>query len=186
MAGRLENDVVLAFEILLEEIELAVENLNRLGAEEFGKGNYQAAQDLSKKGEQMTSFREKVQALQKEWKSLFAPGGRSRKTVKKRLERGMRTPEEFFRDPILAVLLELGGSASMNQVLDGVYRKVKASLNKYDLQPLPSDPGSKRWRNTAQWCRLALVREGLLRSDSPRGTWELTEEGKKQATKLMR
>ena len=39
-------------------------------------------------------------------------------------------------------------------------------------------PGLPRWRNTAQWARNAMVKEGLLASDSPRGVWEITAEGK--------
>jgi hypothetical protein len=186
MPRKLENDVVLAFEVLLEEIEETVNSLNQMGAEAFEKGDYGLARDLIDKGSRMASFREKVQNLQKEWKNLFAPSPKPRKVVKERLKKGMRTPEDFFRDPILTVLLEMGGSAPMSEVLDRVYEKVKASLNEYDLQPLPSDPQSIRWRSTAQWCRYTLVREGLLRSDSPRGTWELSEEGRRQAMLLQK
>lgn len=178
--------MILAFEVLLEEIEGTVNSLNRMGAEAFEKGDYGLAKDLVDKGSQMSSFREKVSSLQKEWKHLFGPSSKPKRVVKERLKRGMRTPEDFFREPILIVLLELGGSAPMSKVLDRVYKKVKTSLNKYDLQPLPSEPQSKRWRNTAQWCRNTMVRDGLLRSDSPRGTWELTEEGEKQAMALMK
>ncbi|RMH13146.1 MAG: hypothetical protein D6698_14360, partial [Gammaproteobacteria bacterium] len=35
------------------------------------------------------------------------------------------------------------------------------------------------WRNTAQWCRNTMVREGLMKSDSPYGIWEITEAGRK-------
>lgn len=186
MAKNLENDVILAFEVLLEEIEGVVNSLNKMGAEAFEKGDYGLARDLIDKGSQMSSFREKVQNLQKEWKHLFGPSPKPRKVVKERLKRGMRTPEDFFREPILAVLLELGGSAPMSEVLDRVFEKVRPHLNKYDLQPLPSDPQSIRWRNTAQWCRNTLVREGLLRSDSPRGIWALSEEDTKQAAMLTK
>lgn len=183
MKMKLKNDVVLAFEVLLEEIEVAVDTLNKMGIEAFTKGDYELARDLTDKGSQMTSFREKVLSLQKEWKHLFGLSAKKRKVVKKKLERGLRTPEEFFREPILAALHKLGGSGSINEVLDEVYRMVKPRLNKYDLQPLPSDPQNKRWRNTAQWCRYTMVKEGLLRSDSPRGVWELSEEGRKVAFK---
>ncbi|MGQ9474681.1 MAG: winged helix-turn-helix domain-containing protein [Actinomycetota bacterium] len=183
MKKRIDNDVVLAFEVLLEEIESAVESLNKMGAEAFEKGDYEGAKELTYKGSQMTLFREKVQNLQKEWKNLFAPGVKAKRGEKERLRKGMRTPEDFFREPILQALNELGGSAPMADVLDKVYKAVKSKLNWYDMQPLSSDPQSKRWRNTAQWCRSSLVKEGLLKSDSPRGIWELSEEGKKYLEK---
>ena len=52
-------------------------------------------------------------------------------------------------------------------------------LTKYDLEPLPSENKTVRWRNTAQWCRNSLVREGLLKADSPFGIWEISESGRK-------
>ena len=66
----------------------------------------------------------------------------------------------------------------MNQVLELVEKKMQGILNEYDYQSLPSNPKEVRWRNTAQWCRNTLVREGLLRSDSPRGIWEISDEGR--------
>ena len=40
------------------------------------------------------------------------------------------------------------------------------------------------WRNRVGWARYRLVEDGLLRSDSPRGVWELTEEGAKAAAAI--
>ncbi|MEW6526392.1 MAG: winged helix-turn-helix domain-containing protein [Spirochaetota bacterium] len=95
------------------------------------------------------------------------------------MPRGLRTPEDAFRRPILEALVELGGKASLSEVLDLVGTKMRSKLTRYDHEPLPSDPKSIRWRNTAQWCRNTLVREGLMKSDSPHGIWEITEAGKK-------
>lgn len=104
---------------------------------------------------------------------------KKRRKAGPRLARGLRTPEDAFRLPILQALVELGGSADINKVLDLVGTKMEGTLNKYDRQSMTSDPGQTRWRNTAQWCRLALVREGLLQPDSPRGVWELSPEGRR-------
>jgi len=46
-------------------------------------------------------------------------------------------------------------------------------LKDVDHQPLASDPDLPRWRNTAQWARAAMVREGLIKGDSRRGIWEI-------------
>jgi len=54
-----------------------------------------------------------------------------------------------------------------------------STLKKVDDQPLTSDPKMPRWRNAAQWARNAMVNEGLLASDSPRGVWEVTAAGRK-------
>ena len=188
-----ENEVATAFDILLEEIENAIEGLNQDGAAAFQKDDYERIRELMEKGSQMRTFRERVNELQKEWGNIFAtvtpPRKRRRKRSRKateRLERGLRTREDVFRVPVLEALVQLGGSAPMAEVLDKVGDLMKRQLNEYDRSPLPSTPGSPRWRNTAQWVRNELVKEGLLASDSPRGTWEITEEGERWLAAQMK
>jgi len=153
------NEVHIAFEILLEEIEQVANSINDAGAEAFQKGAYDEARRMIEIATRLTEFRERVKALQDEWRSIFtgyAPEGRMRRRKRpKRLK------------------------AEMSKVLDLVERKMRGILNDYDYQPLPSDPNTIRWRNTAQWCRNTMVREGLLKSDSPRGIWEISERGRK-------
>jgi len=177
------NEVNTAFEILLEEIELVVNQLNEDGAQAFKEGDYDTTRRTIEEATRLAEFREKVKALQKEWASLLAKRPQRPKTagreVKSRLPRGLRTPEDAFRRPILEALVELGGKASIGKVLDLVEKKMSAKLTKYDLEPLPSDPKSIRWRNTAQWCRNSLVREGLMKTDSPHGIWEISESGRR-------
>jgi hypothetical protein len=77
----------------------------------------------------------------------------------------------------------MGGAGQVEKVLDRVGGKMKAILNDYDWQPLPSYPNTVRWRNTAQWCRSTMVQEGLLKADSPRGVWGISDRGR-EALKL--
>lgn len=94
----------------------------------------------------------------------------------KKLRKGMKTPQQAYRYPILETLYELGGSASVGDVLKVVEKKMKPLLNEVDYQMLPSGV-DVRWRNTAMWERFDLVKEGLLKSDSPDGIWELSDKG---------
>ncbi len=177
------NEVNTAFEILFEEIELVANQLNEDGAQAFKEGDYDTARRAIEEATRLAEFREKVKALQKEWASLQARKPqrpeKSGRAVKNRLPRGLRTPEDAFRRPILEALVELGGKASVGEVLDLVGKKMRGKLTKYDLQPLASDPRSIRWRNTAQWCRNTLVREGLMKQDSLHGTWEISDLGRR-------
>ena len=50
-------------------------------------------------------------------------------------------------------------------------------LRDVDYEPLAFNPETPRWRNAAQWARNSLVREGLLKNDSPRGVWEISDIG---------
>jgi hypothetical protein len=182
--GMNKNEVNIAFEILLEEIELVANQLNESGADAFRARDYDKARQAIEEATRLANFRAKVKALQTEWAGLVAGGLKARqpkprRTAKGRLQRGLRTPEEAFRGPILETLVELGGSATIGEVLERVGAKMKGDLNQYDREPLPSDPRSVRWKNTAQWCRNTLVREGLMKSDSPYGVWEITEAGRK-------
>lgn len=95
---------------------------------------------------------------------------------RKRRSRVQKLSQDAYRGPILAALRELGGSGSMAEVLDRVFAKVKGRLTEADRERLPSGT-DVRWRNTAAWERFRMVEDGLLKSDSPRGTWELTEAG---------
>jgi hypothetical protein len=77
--------------------------------------------------------------------------------------------------PILTALARRGGSAPMNEVVDDVGEMLAERLTELDKQPVRS--GEIRWRNRAMWRRLRLVKSGLLKEDSPRGIWELSEAG---------
>lgn len=177
-----KNEVNVAFEILLEEIEEVFNILSKEGEEAFKACDFDKAKSLIENGERLKMFREKVKSLQKEWQTIFSGSvsvSTRKRKVKSKLKRGLRTPEEEFIMPILESLVELGGKAETKKVLDRVYEKMKDRLNQYDLEGLPSNPRQKRWENTAQWARNTMVNEGRLSLSSPRGIWEITEKGKK-------
>ena len=94
-----------------------------------------------------------------------------------------RTPQSEFRAPILRVLLRLGYRGRAGLILDEVGSEMGDALNEVDKRRLESG-NDIRWRNAAQWERQVMVNEGLLRDDSPKGTWELTESGLAKAKEL--
>ena len=88
------------------------------------------------------------------------------------------TPAHNYWPVILETLVELGDSARSEQVLDRVGQKLERVLTAADREMLPSGV-DVRWRNRAAWQRYHMVRQGLLKSDSPRGVWEIAESGKR-------
>lgn len=104
---------------------------------------------------------------------------------RKKLQKGLKTPQRAYRQPILESLYDLGGSASVGDVLQMVERMMKPILNEVDYQKLPSGVDI-RWRNTAMWERFSLAQEGLLKSGSPTGIWELSERGAQEVGKPRR
>jgi len=174
------NEVHIAFEILLEEIEAVGNAIIRHGTQAMEQKRFEEARQAIELGVRLEEFRARVKAMQSEWENLFAtrlPSREKRRRKTERLPRGLRTSEDAFRQPILEALVELGGSGTVEQVLEIVEKKMKSILNEYDYMPLHSDPASIRWKNTAQWCRATMVREGLLKAGSPKGVWEISEKG---------
>lgn len=185
-----KDNVSTAFEILLEEIENIFSTLDNEREKFFKSKDYEKANEIYNKISKLSSYCIKIKELQKEWDELF--GGEiveiTKKRKRKKLERGLRTPNEKFIFPILESLIELGGKAEMSKVLDKVYEKMKNIFTKYDYELLPSG-NSIRWKNTAQWTRFQMIQQGLLSKDSEFGVWEITKKGiefyKKQKSTLF-
>ncbi len=143
----------------------------------FQRGDTPRARELVEVAERLRTLQGKVEELQRGWLEASPPVSPKTRSPRRkgRLPKGLRTPEEAFRRPILEALVELGGRAPAKEVLDLVEHKMRDKLTPYDWERLR---GNKvRWRNTAQWCRNTLREEGLLKGDSP-GVWEITEKGR--------
>jgi restriction system protein len=172
-------NVTQAFEMLLEELHTALKNTRQQAAAATQDGKYDDAQAHLDEARQIEKCINEIRAIHHKWIARERKSRPKRAGQSDRLPRGQRTPEEAFRLPILRALVALDGEAKMNQVLDRVYAEMKSHLRPPDLEPLPSDPETPRWRNTAQWTRQAMVNEGLLQNNSPRGIWAITETGRK-------
>ncbi len=193
----MENDptnVSGAFEMLLEEIEAEIDFISKVGARSLEGRDYEGAREALGRASRATTLRDKLVSLRKEWEALTVSHGgdeeeamtRAERRNVGRLQRGARTPEKAYYQPILEVLNELGGSARVNDVLVKVEQLMNGALTPIDYEPLPSNPEMLRWRNKAQWARNSMAREGLLKSDSPRGIWEISEEGRNELNRGMR
>ncbi len=183
----IKNDptsIVVAFEMLLEEIEAEIDFVDRAGARGFELRDYDRAKEALERAAQVTAFRDKVDMLRREWTALLAQDdeeGTETHVQRRnlgRLKRGSRTREEAYYRPILEVLEALKGSAQVSEVLERVQQQMAGVLRDVDYEPLASDPDMPRWKNAAQWARNSMVKEGLLRNDSPRGVWQISEDGK--------
>ncbi|MCC6826499.1 MAG: winged helix-turn-helix domain-containing protein [Acidobacteria bacterium] len=179
------TNVIAAFEMLLEEIETEIDFVNRIGARAFANRDLEGVRNAAERSAQFTNFRDNTDSLKQEWENLFSyedDEGDSEEHSERRnlgrLKRGMRTPEKAYNRPILQTLQEMGGKGHMGEVLDKVLVKMKSTLKDVDYEPLASDPEGPRWKNAAQWARNTMVKNGMMRNDSPRGVWEITEKGK--------
>jgi hypothetical protein len=88
---------------------------------------------------------------------------------------GSLLPEGEYELPILRELARRGGGAPAREVIEAVGKELAERLTARDRERLNS--GDVRWENRVQFTRLNLRKRGLLRSDSQRGIWELSDEG---------
>ncbi len=197
-----------AFELLLDALEeerrQTAENLSRVALTE----GVQAAQQVLQRLKFLEQLKAETQRLYENWQNgqmaqneflsreqvHIDPESRDRDpTVEwlhklvanqrpKRLFGGM--PSHAFRPYILKALAELGGSAREADVLERVEEMVRPHLSPIDLEWM-STGNDYRWRKKACWERFRMKQDGLLRDDSPRGIWELSELGWREARKLI-
>lgn len=101
-------------------------------------------------------------------KVLPAGGGRAKRS------RSLNTGRIALREQIIQALMKLGGRAPSADVTEEIRLQLAPKM-------LPGDMtwrASARmpvWQNNVHWERLKMVKDGVLRSDSPRGVWELSE-----------
>ncbi len=93
---------------------------------------------------------------------------------------GIRTSERAFYLPILQSLLARGGEAPAAEVVDDVLERMKSILKPGDFETT-STTDQPRWKVTVYLARTTMLRQGLLRKDSPRGIWAITEAGRQYA-----
>jgi len=179
------SNVSSAFEMLLEEVEAEIDFVNGVGAKAFESRDYDKAKEALERSGTLTAFRDRVVALRKEWEEMAAVAERDEdeetRTARRnlgKLRKGVRTPESAYYRPILQVLDQMGGSGKVAEVLERVGQIMKPVLKKVDYDPLASGPDNPRWRNAAQWARNSMIRDGLLKGDSPRGVWEISDKGR--------
>jgi hypothetical protein len=116
---------------------------------------------------------------------LAEPAPAVQRTVRQRRRKAARPPrakkgsilhESAYELPMLQILSEHGGRAAAREVIDELETRLDGKLTELDNEQLAS--GDVRWRNRAQFVRLRLVEQGDMVKDSPRGTWELSDQGR--------
>ena len=182
------SNITVAFDILLEEIENAIDELTQEGTHAFQTKDLTTAGRLAEKGKQFTEFRQEIVDLQEKWNSIVSgvnireqqpvTSRYAGETKIKRLKHGLRTPQPSYYEPILQSLTTLGGKGSAKEVIKLVGRSMKAVLNKDDRELLSSG-NTTRWEKTANWARMDMVKQRLLSPDSEHGVWEITDKGVK-------
>jgi hypothetical protein len=100
-----------------------------------------------------------------------------------RAKTGTILPEGQYDLPILSALAEAEGRAAKQEVIDAVGRKLADQLLPADREMLGNE---ERWKKRAQFRRLKLIDQGLIERGSPRGVWEISDQGRAHLAQLER
>jgi len=101
---------------------------------------------------------------------------RSNRPGSRKFSTELATPGKVLREEILRALQHLGGASPAKKVLDEIGERLAEKLSPRDLDKFPD--GQLIWSKHARRERGRMVKEGILRSDSEVGIWELNSEYK--------
>ena len=184
-----ENEDELLLELVVDRVESLCgykPDFNTVAS--FLKENVAALAKIppsQQKSPQLEAPRSTMSAPSEEWRNPAASddqvegekAGSARRRDLGRLPHGRSTPQKVFRKPILQVLIDMGGQGNAPEVVERVGQVMKPELRDVDYQLL-SIAGVPRWQRNVHWARYHMVRDGLLKSRSPRGVWEISEKGR--------
>ena len=164
--------------IAIEELE----KVKREGAAYFASDETVKAREALDQVEKIKDLEKAIKVLEEQWKLVISENKSSsahkaKEKLDQRTSRGRKTHKDLYRIPILQVLDKMGGRGHSAKVIDLVGELMASTLNDYDCQELKSG-ADIRWRKTAAWVRFDLVQDGYVKANSPRGIWEISEEGR--------
>ena len=87
---------------------------------------------------------------------------------------GHHTPR-FFQDRIMTSLHSNQGRERVKSIQDRIEVEMEGRFTPQDLAIVKD--GIPRWKVSIHICARIMRKQGLLRKDSPQGTWELTQKG---------
>lgn len=186
------DEVGEALSLTVAYVEDVIEDLKAATQEAVRDERFDEVDQNTERLKELRSFTDEVAVLLGRWRSTLvrpgaahsddeAPEGAEGSPVGKqylgRVKRGTKTTEAAFREPILRLLVDAGGSMPAGECLDALESVMGERLTAVDHEVLPSDQRTLRWRNTAQWSRNALADQGLI-DRSVRGVWAITSAGR--------
>jgi len=96
------------------------------------------------------------------------------------------TPQRICEPYLLHVLnTKFKGRATKQEATEAAIEALKSRgfLGTADFDPVSS--GESRIANTIAWSRNALKEQGLIKRDTPKGIWELTDKGMERGSNVI-
>lgn len=178
-----DNAKIIEKEAQLREIARTIDRLEKVGvavpkalrgekmrlAAELGI-KAETSQALSLIGEEFESILKDLKARQ--GRRMSHSGRRNLQGKRSHLP---KTKQRVFREYIVLALKKFGGRARAAEVNQEIRRQLSDKLLPGDFDIL-KDGRTLSWQSSAGWERLQMVKDGVLKSDSPAGIWELADD----------
>jgi len=172
-----------AMETQLGEIARAIANLEKkkifvpqvLRAE---KTRLVAAVDVKSEAAHSLSYLiQELESIIREFKPLVTEKRDGKTGIRKPSSRSRspKTSNKILRELIIEALRHYGGSARKLDVRSYLEEALKDKLLPGDLEWRESTRNFV-WQNNTDWERNKMKNDGIIKSDSPAGIWELSEE----------
>ena len=162
-----------------KEIQKEVKTASKALDQAFETQDYERIHEVSGRVVQLETMANQASGLQANWNSLF--GGEVENGTKrtKPVKSGPLTPKKAYFKPILKALVSLGGAGKPADVIDLVYQKMEAVLTDADRNSTEGgNPDYPRWKTASYSTRSLLIKQELLKANSPKGVWEISVKGR--------
>ena len=162
-----------------KEIQKEVKTASKALDQAFETQDYERIHEVSGRVVQLETMANQASGLQANWNSLF--GGEVENGTKrtKPMKSGPLTPKKAYFKPILKALVSLGGAGKPADVIDLVYQKMEAVLTDADRNSTEGgNPDYPRWKTASYSTRSLLIKQELLKANSPKGVWEISVKGR--------
>lgn len=179
-----DNGETAAMEAQLREIARAIDKLDKQGvpapdALRAEKTRIAAALGVSSEATQtLNHLADELEELLKDLKDRIGrtpEAAPAKKPPRAKRSKSPKTDKAVLRRLIIEALRHFGGSAPKNDVLKYMEEKLHGKLLPGDLEWRES-VNEHAWQNNACWERYAMTADGTLKTGSPRGIWELSED----------
>lgn len=174
-----------AMDAQLREISKAMENLEKQGIsvpDVLRAEKTRLASALGVQAESLQILNQLADDFGEIQNQLKAQVGRDPLSSQAKKLRGrrsalQRTPQTILRELIIETIKGMGGSGIKNEIVKIVGEKLEGKLLPGDLE-WRETTNNYVWQNNITWERLRMIKDGVMKSDTPIGVWELEQDYK--------
>ena len=166
------NQVSMAFNLVLDELQKGRESLLKDLATAAERGDFDAVAELTSRLKRVDLLAEEIRRLQSEWEAISNP------TIPETCAQApLEVPDQYeLCHPTLQALRVLGGEGKIRDIAETVIRQMQ--LPDEVTQQLDESTFKPKLEEELGWARTILKTCGLINNPQPGvGVWVLTEEG---------